>query len=335
MSNKEINVLDKNFCFSNVLKGIDLRLKFKDFKEEKSLFILNQLKKEKRERYQLLQRKYNHNEILFNLKKAYEENKILLNIKGKYINDETNKKEEKFPNLMVSKNENEKNQEKKDNSNKNLKEDNKSQKVEFETTWKQEYFKRLKEKNNNHDSKINIENESENKNDIFDKNYKRIGQKKSDKKIILEKIKENNLKVKKRLKSYKELMEKFSERKEYSPNFLIIEKHVPIIRLDSKSKRIFPFKFIQMHNYTNEKKIFKKKLFKNNSYQNFYKNNFSINPCSLFNSSIKSTSLMNNSIYSTISKSYINNDNSNTFLNRGFKTKNNFILENGNIIYKL
>ena len=58
--------------------------------------------------------------------------------------DDEQRLKEKFPNLMVSKNENEKNQEKKDNSNKNLKEDNQSQKVEFETTWKQEYFKRTR-----------------------------------------------------------------------------------------------------------------------------------------------------------------------------------------------
>jgi hypothetical protein len=333
MSNKEINVLDKNFCFSNVLKEIDLRLKFKDFKEEKSLYILNQLKKEKRERLRLLQRKYNNNEILFNLKKAYEENRILLNIKGKYINDETNKKEEKLPNL-ANKSKNEKNPDKKVDNNL-ISEDKKEPPAEFENTWKEEYFKRLREKNSNRDSnKITIETDSENKNDIFDKNFRKMKQKKSEKKLMIEKIKENNLKVKIKLKSYKELMEKFSERKEYSPNYIILEKHVPVIRLDSNSKRIFPYKFIKMHNYSNEKKIFKKKLFKNNSYQNFYKNNFIINPCSLFNSSIKSNSLMSNSIYSTISKSNINNDNSNTFFSKGFRTKNSGMFEKGNIIYK-
>ena len=40
-------------------------------------------------------------------------------------------------------------------------------------------------------------------------------------------------------------MDKFSERKEYTPNYTCLEKHVPIIKLDTNSKRIFPDKFIK------------------------------------------------------------------------------------------
>ena len=317
-------MINKNFCFSKALKRIDLKLKFKDIKEEKSFLLLNQLKKGKRERLLLLQRKYNHNEILYNLKKAYDENRILLNIKGKYINDETNKKEQQFPSFLGP-TKIEKNKEKKEDNNL-LIEENKDQKpIQFDNTWKEEYLKRLKGKKDNPDLNKSIDNENENKNDIFDKNYKKIKHKKTEKGIMLEKIRENNLRVQSRLKIYKELMDKFSERKEYTPNYIFLEKHTPIIRLDSSSKRIFPYKFIKNNNYSSVKRIFKKKLFKNNSYVNFYKNNNSINPCLLFNSSPKKSSF-----YTTISKSILNNNN-NYFI-KGFQTKNEF--ENRIIFYK-
>ena len=184
--------------------------------------------------------------------------------------------------------------------------------------WKEEYFKRWKAKNKNPDLKITLNNESENKDDIFEKNYKKIKPKKSEKKIVLEKIKENNLKVKNRLKSYKELRDKFSERKEYTPNYGVLEKHTPIVRLDSNSKRIFPFKFIKINNYSSSKKIFKKKLFKTNSYDNLYRNITKINPCSLLKNSPKK-----NSFFTTISKSLSKNDLINTYFVKGFKKTHN------------
>lgn len=337
MSNNEINVLDKNFCFSKVLKGINVSLKFKEYSEEKSLFLLNKYKIKNRERAQLLQRKYNHDEILYNLKKAYDENEILIKMKMGFKNNELNKSKEKLPILLnKSKKENEQNNPEKKGSNNPLLEDNKEPPVEFENVWKIDYLKRLQEKKN---MTVEINDDTENKIDIFDKRYKTIKQKNFftlHKIKVLERIKGNHSKVQNKLKNYKTLMDKYSEKKEYTPKYNILEKHTPEIKLDSKSKRIFPFQFIKMNNYSDGKKILKKKLSKSNSNQNASKTNYSINPCSLFNKYKKYNSIQNDSIYSRISKSTIVNNKTNTSLSQGYKTKINFsLLHDGNFLYKM
>ena len=335
MTNNGINVLNKNFCFSKVLRDFDSKLKFGKLREGNSLYILNQMKKKNREKLYILQRKYNHNEILFNLKKAYEDNKFLLELKGKKVEDENKTNIEKLPKI-TNDSKNVLNNNIKDNTNDLIIKDykNKKQDENFETTWKEELFKKLKEnKSINIYSNINVEDELNNKNNIFDKNFKKKEKSKILEKIRrIQRIKENNLRVKSKLNNYKVMMDKFSERKEYTPNYTCLEKHVPIIKLDTNSKRIFPDKFIKLNNYTNDKLIFKKKILKNKSIQNFNRNNF-INPCFLFKSESNFNKSIqdDNTIYNFISKSMKNKNNKNdSFLNQ-FLSKGNSMILIGNI----
>jgi len=329
MVNREINVLDKHFCFSKVLRDIDSKLKFNNMTEEKSLFIINQLKRKKREKLKYLQRKYNHNEILYNLNKAYENNKILLKIKGKLREKETDKKEEKLPTIKkptTSKNKVEKKEENKNNKEKALIiEDDKNKPEQFSTVWKEEILKKYKiiekvPKN------ILIDDEDENANDIFDKSYRKEKNKIIDKIKIMQRIKENNLKAKIKLQNYKTMLIKYSEKKEYTPNFTAVEKHKPEIKLDTKSQRIFPIKFIQMHNYRDDRKIFKKKLFKTISTNSEKKINYSINPCSFFIKNPEQKISKNATVYKVLSKSIINKDSINSPLLEGFLSKSNSML---------
>ena len=296
MENNEIFSFNNNRYFSQSLRNIDLRLKFKEFAEEKSFSKLNKIKKEQQEKLNMLKRRHNHKEIIYNLKKAYNDYLILSNMKESNTKEESNKNQEILPKLVNKSN---KETEKNNNNNTNDKnkgnnnesntknKNNKEQFIEFDNVWKREFLQKMKEKNNSIpdimiDNNNNTNNESDEKNDIFDKNYKKKCQKKLIKSKIIEKIKNYNLRVKIKLRDYKNIMDKFSERKEYNPNYTALEKHMPTVKLNTKSKRIYPYKFMKIYNYSTEKNIFRKKLIKNNSSQNISKNNYKINPCSLF-----------------------------------------------------
>jgi hypothetical protein len=191
---------------------------------------------------------------------------------------------------------------------------NSEQIVEFENNWREEYMKN-KNKNKNNvtiNNKIISQNiifdEEDNSDDIFQKGYRREKTKILEKIKRFKRIKENNLKVKVKLKNYKMIMDKFSEKKEYSPNYSVLEKHKPVVKLDSKSERVFPDKFIKMTNYSNDIDIFQKRLFRNNSLQCPIKVNYSINPCSLKHSLLQP--INDKYINRTLSKSIINKNNS-------------------------
>ena len=127
-------------------------------------------------------------------------------------------------------------------------------------------------------------------NDIFDENYDKIKkrkEKKIEKRIILERIKFNNLRVKKKFRIHQDIMQKFKDKREYSPNYNAIEKHLPEVNLNTKSQRIFPIKFIKIYNIgefnSQEKRsesLPKKIFFKNNLNQSSFLNNLST--CTLF-----------------------------------------------------
>ena len=329
MVNREINVLDKHFCFSKVLRDIDSKLKFNSMTIEKSLYLINQLKRKKRERLKYLQRKYNHKEILYNLNKAYENNKILLKIQGKLHEKETNKNEEKLPtikNPTTSKNKVDKKIENKNNKeNVLIIEDDKDKQEQFSTVWKEEILKKYKDIDKVPKNMI-LDDEDENTNDIFAKSFRREKNKIIDKIKIMQRIKENNLKAKIKLKNYKTMMKKYSEKKEYTPNFTAVEKHKPEIKLDTKSQRIFPIKFIQMHNYRDDRKIFQKKLLKTITTKSEKKINFSINPCSFFIKNPEQKLSQNSTVYKVLSKSIINKDSLNSPLLEGFLSKSNSML---------
>ena len=300
MIKNESNIFNNNFCFSKVLKDIDFRIKFKNYKEEKSLYILKQLQKEQKEKKILMNKRKNHNEIVHSLKKANEEKELLLNYKNNLLNKNISEiksystRNNYFPKL--SKKEEEKNN------------DNKI--IIFEKIWKEQYLnktKRNKGKRNNSNKTIYNNNSGI---DIFDENYdklKKKKEKKTPKKILLDKIKNNNLKVVKKLKIHKDLLSKFKDKREYIPNYNAIEKHQPRVNLNTKSKRIFPVQFIKINNIgelssqekrseSNYKTIFKK----NNSNQSLFLNNLST--CTLF-------------------KNYLNNNKDNSLI-KGIEHKN-------------
>lgn len=241
MEKNDDNIFNTNFCFSKVLKDIDFRMRFKSYKEEKSLYIYRQLKKEQRKKNILFNRRKEHNEIVHSLHKANEENKVILNYRAKKLQNNTNLSQINIYStnnvFYLPKIEEQKNK------------DNKI--IIFEKIWKEQILnnkKRNKGKRNNSNKTIYKIN------DIFDDNFektRREKEKKTEKRILLEKIKVNNLKVKKKLKMHQDIMAKFKDKREYSPNYKAIEKHLPEVNLKTKSQRIFPKQFIKLNNIGN------------------------------------------------------------------------------------
>ena len=160
----------------------------------------------------------------------------------------------------------------------------------FEKIWKEQYLNKnarnIGRRNNSNKTMYG----SNFINDIFDEHYdkmKKLREKKTEKRIKLERIKINNLKVKKKLRIHQEIMSKFKDKGEYCPNYNSIERHLPEVNLNTKSQRIFPIKFIKINNIGDlnikDKKpesMPKKLLVKNNSNQSLFLNNLST--CSLF-----------------------------------------------------
>jgi len=122
---------------------------------------------------------------------------------------------------------------------------------------------------------------------IFDKNY--IEKKKISKTDILlknklERIKIRNKKVNKILFQYKnKYYNKNVDNRIYKINYKAIEKHIPYTKLNSKSKRIFPERFIKKYSnfsnydYTNEKNKIKNKMLKKNISNKMLCSSFSLN----------------------------------------------------------
>ena len=292
MSKNENNIFNNNFCFSRALKDIDFLIKFQDYKEEKSLYILKELQRKEREKRILFDRRKNHNEIVNSLNKANEEREMLLNYKESKISNNVSQINTYSTrnNYFLPKLQNKEEQKSKDNK-----------LIIFEKIWKEHL-------NKNKNSKQRRKNS--NKTAIYDSNYimdiffffyekmKKINEKKTEQKRLLEKIKINNLKVERKLKIHKDIMKKFKDKREYSPNYEAIEKHLPKVNLNTKSQRIFPIKFIKINNIGEldpDKRIIepKKLLRKNNSTQSIFFKNMST--CSLFKNfiNIKNNSIIN------------------------------------------
>ena len=326
MTNSSDNILNKNFSFSRVLKNIDSSLKFDKMQEGRTLFVLNKMKREERRKMLLFQKKYNHREILYNLKRAYDDNKLLLE---KSYNKEMHKHSEMLPKLINSNINNDKSMIERNTKNmnnineKNNKNNNSNKTGIFENDWKKEFLKKNNKKIIKKVSPNIMVDDEDNNEDIFRKGYKEEKPKLLEKIKIFARIKANNLKVIKKLKNFRNIKEKFSEKKEYSPNYSVLEKHVPEIRLDTKSKRLFPDKFIKMHNYSNDKEIFIKRLFRNNSLKNDNKNNYSINPCSLIRKETSFRPINNDiTIHKVFSKSKNSKENINNSMNKEVLSRN-------------
>ena len=265
MKNNTNDYLNDDFCYSKVLKDIDAKLKFRSNKQEEIMKFVKQMKKEKRDKQILSIRKMHHDNVILSLRKANEEKKSTYDIYTRNFNNlnySSSAKQivnlsstiqnilslPKIKNNMTSINDKLDFKDDRDKEEYNT--------IRFEKVWNQQYEDAKKNKN-----KINKNKSIKNKTmynsyviDIFDINYDRQRKQSEEfkeSKLRLNRIKLNNLKVKKKLKSYHDMLSKFKDEREYCPNYSCIEKHQPEVKLNTKSQRIFPIQIIKqnIHDY--------------------------------------------------------------------------------------
>ena len=330
-------ILNNNLRFSKTLKEIDARLKFKNNTQRNK----NDLKKliidKKRKKENIDEKNKIHEDILNNLKKAEEENIKAYKIYSRnfknnlqYNNSNSNMNFSSTMNLSLPKLTQIKNE---------FQDNEKSEGyniIRFENVWKEQQMNELK---------YNKDKISKNKTmydvnfiDIFDKNYDKYRKKceeYKEKNIRLERIKSNNLKVNKKLKIFRHIMLKFQDIREYCPNYSILEKHKPEIKLNTKSKRIFPIKFIKGNDYnknelddnrSNENKKYKKLKKNSSDFLNYTKSAISRNTSQknkLFISSVDIREGRTNSVFRGIKNK--NKDEITQNLNKSMLKKNNNI----------
>lgn len=230
MDNPDVDILDTKKSYSKVLKGIDARIKFKHEEDE----YLENMKKEyflkKREKELKFIKNQQHENIVRSLKKIEEETKKNIDNKFNKVNvSQAINRIISLPKMSKYK--------------KNMQDNKKKDEfniIRFENVWKEQYMDDVK--NNKKDKNSKLIFDGFYYNDIFDKNYdryrKRLEESK-DKNIRLEKIKSNNLKVSNKLKIHRFITLKAQDHREYRPNYSVIEKHKPVVKLDSKSTRLF------------------------------------------------------------------------------------------------
>lgn len=277
MRNVDNKILNNNIRFSKTLKEIDTRLKFINNTQKHNIELKKLILDKKRKKENLSAKNKIHENIVSDLKKAEEENIKAYKIYSRnfknnlqYSNSASNINiSSTFNNYLALPKLTQLKKEFQDN------EKNEGYKIiGFENVWKEQQLNELKY---NRDKKIkNKTMYHEDFIDIFDKNYDKYRKKceeYKEKNIILERIKLNNLKVNKKLKIFRHIMLKFQDIREYNPNYSILEKHQPEIKLNTKSKRIFPAKFIKGSDYNkfeindnrNDEIKINKKIRKNNS----------------------------------------------------------------------
>jgi hypothetical protein len=258
--------LNDDFCFSKVLKDIDAKLKFRSNKQEEIMKLVKQMKKDKRDKQILSIRKMHHDNVILSLRKANEEKKSTYDIYSRNFNNNliySNSAKQivslsstienilslpKIKNNLTNTNDKLDFKDDRDNEEYNT--------IRFEKVWNQQYEDR---KNRNKDKNKNkiIKNKTMYNNyaiDIFDINYDRQRKRSEEfkeSKLRLKRIKLNNLKVKKKLNSYHDMLSKFKDKREYCPNYNCIEKHQPEVKLNTKSQRVFPIQIIKqnIHDY--------------------------------------------------------------------------------------
>ena len=230
MANPDVDILDTKKSYSKVLKGIDARIKFKHEEDE----YLENMKKEyflkKREKELKFIKNQQHENIVRSLKKIEEETKKNIDNKFNKVNvSQAINRIISLPKMSKYK--------------KNMQDNKKKDEfniIRFENVWKEQYMDDVK--NNKKDKNSKLIFDGFYYNDIFDKNYDRYRkhlEESKDKNIRLEKIKSNNLKVSNKLKIHRFITLKAQDHREYRPNYSVIEKHKPVVKLDSKSTRLF------------------------------------------------------------------------------------------------
>ena len=165
----------------------------------------------------------------------------------------------------------------------------------FEYIWKQDYIRKLtnmgidlknlnnKKYKNKMKKKIhinfNIDDKEENEEqDIFNKNFKSEDKESTEYiklKERLNRIINENKKVTRVFNFHKNLSSKFTVKKIYYPKYESIEKHKPEIRLNNKTRRIFPDDFIKKNYYSENNNEFFSTTINNNTFNK--KRRFTIN----------------------------------------------------------
>ena len=230
MSNPDNEILDMKNCYSKTLKAIDAKIKFQQDEEE----YFDNLKKDyllkKREKQLKFIKNQQHENIVRNLKRLEEETRKEINNKFNHLNlSSAINRIISLPKMTKYKNE--------------IKDNKKGDEfniIKFESVWKEQYMNDIKY------------NKKSNKNkmifggiyftDIFDKNYDKYRkhlEESKEKNMRLERVKINNLKVSRKLNIHRQIMLRFQDQREYHPNYSVIEKHKPIVNLNSKSTRLF------------------------------------------------------------------------------------------------
>ena len=368
MKKNENKIIDNNFCFSKVLKDFDARIKFKNNKSDKLTKFINKRKLKERE---TINEDSSHSLIKIDKKEnssydIYTRNFKNLNF-GMLKSDidlPSNINNNIFLLSKISKFKNENNT----NFKHEFQDDRKNEdfnNIRFEKVWKAQY---LDENKNNENKEINnntnvkdinnINNNYKNKTiynnhnyiiDIFDKNYdkqRKQREKFKEKKLRIARVKSNNLKVEKKLKMYQEMLSKFKDQREYCPNYSIIEKHKPDVKLNTNSQRIFPIQIIKQNlhislnsndlnsfniSYNKNNLFDKKKLLKKNN-SNFPKlNNKVIN-----NKNKNENFILGEKNRTSISAKDIKNNFNNSVF-KGIKNKNKSLINRNknNIFFKI
>ena len=230
MSDINSEILDMKNCYSKTLKAIDAKIKFQQDEEE----YFDNLKKEfllrKREKQLKYIKNQQHENIIRGLKKLEEETKKDIHNKFKQVSlSSAINRIISLPKMSRYKNEIQDNKTKEDY---NL--------IKFEKVWKDQYMNDIKYNKKTSNNKMLFGRIYFT--DIFDKNYDKFRkhlEESKEKNMRIERVKINNLKVSRKLNIHKQIMLRFQDHREYKPNYSVIERHKPVVKLDSKSTRLF------------------------------------------------------------------------------------------------
>ena len=230
MSNKNREILNLKACYSKTLKAIDAKIKFQQEEGEHSDYLKKECLLRKKERQLKYIKNQQHESVIRNLKKLEEETRKDMKSKFKHISlSSAIKRIASLPKMAKYKN--------------NIKDNKKGDEydiIKFENVWKEQYINDMKYNKKNVKNKLLFGGIYFT--DIFDKNYdkyRKYLEESKEKNMRLERIKINNLNVTRKLNIHRQLMLRFRDQREYHPNYSLIEKHKPIVKLDSKSTRLF------------------------------------------------------------------------------------------------
>ena len=227
MSNFNTEILGAKNFYSRTLKAIDAKIKFQQDEEE----YLDNFRKEyfqkKKEKQLKFKKNQQHENILIGLRKLEKE--VTKNTEEKYKHITLSTAINRIISLPKLK-----------KGIENNKKENKYNLIQFEKVWKEQYMNDIKYNKKSKNIKLNFDGIYYT--DIFDKNYDKFRQhleESKEKNTRFERIKKNNLKVSNKLKIHRQIKLRYMDQREYRPNFSVIEKHQPEVKLDSKSTRLF------------------------------------------------------------------------------------------------